>query len=195
MIITPQNYVRGRAKFCHVLGDGTRAQIMPWQNNLVMYEWATSIVKLLSQGLANYRLSGMYLEYKNVADPGDAIAVPSYGRADGVSYYDALADSPDVDYLRVPLLASTVGSSDTELFPGGNVLTCFAQSQGVIGVHGKAFSDSVNSKIYGGALVAIVDEDDATRDIIFSRFYTSESQQVVKLPTSNLGLEWELTFG
>ncbi len=166
--------------------------ITDWCKNLVMYDWAAAVTRLLATGDSRYRIAGMYLEYKNVADPGDVVTPPSFSRAGGISYYNALSGSADVDYLRVPLTAATTASNDRELFPDGNAITYFAQSQGVVGVHGKAFSDANNSKIYGGALVAVPDLADRTQDIVFSRFYLPTNEQQVKLATSNIGLEWEV---
>jgi hypothetical protein len=169
-------------------------RLTDWSKNDVLYDWASIASRMLAEGSTNYRIAGMYLEFKNVADPDDAVAAPAFTRAGGIGYYNGLASSPNVDYLRVPLISAVRSSSDADLFPDGNVMTYFAQSQGVVGVHGKTFSDSVNSKIYGGALVAIPEKADRTRDLVFSRFYFDADEQQVKLPTSNLGLEWEITL-
>jgi len=54
------------------------------------------------------------------------------------------------------------------------------------------FSEASNSKVFGAALVAILDEADATRDLVFSRFYLSTSLQQLKLASSQIGLEWKI---
>ncbi len=164
-----------------------------WVMNDVLYEWGALIGPLLLRQGLQYGIAGMYIEFMNVADPSDPVSLPVVTRdADqGIAYYDGLATSPDRDYLRVPLIGGVLNQSDPIKFPKGNVPTFFAQTTGVVGVHGKPFSDANNSKVYGGALVAFVDKLDATQDRIFSRFYLDAAKQQVKQPTSQIGLEWE----
>lgn len=159
-----------------------------WQHNDVLYDWAAMGVKLFAGGDARYRIAGMYLEYANAVAP---VPVPSVTRAGGIAYYNSLGGTPDNDYLRVPLTAFTVDSSDAELFPQGNRMTFFAMTQGVVGVHGKPFSDVANSTVIGGALVAIPDVGDRTKDLVFARFYLPVDAQQAKLATSQIGLEWQ----
>jgi hypothetical protein len=193
-VITQESF-RGRARIHDVqlrLGEHRWMPVTNWFHNLVLFGWAGIAGKLLTQGSTNYRIGGMYLEYENVADPGDPVTVPAFDRSGGLSYYEGLVSAPTRDYLRVPLSAGTLDSSDAVKFPDGNRMTFFAMSQGVVGVHGKSFSDSVNSKVFGGGLVAIVDEADRSKDIVFSRFYLPVGEQQVKLTTSQIGLEWEI---
>ena len=190
--INHQN-IKGQVRASRIIG-GQKQFVTPWRSNLVMFEWATIVGKLLTQGLTNYRIGGMYLEHENVASPGDAVSVPAFDRSGGIEYYNGLSTDPDRDYLRVPLVASQVAVVDATDFPNGNELTFFAQTQGVEGVHGKPFDDTNNSKVFGGALVSFVNEDDATQDIVFSRFYFDVADQQVKLPTSQIGLDWKLTL-
>jgi len=168
--------------------------VTPYRPNKVMYEWGAVVGRLLTQGSLEYKIGGMYIEYENVTDPDDVVSAPSFGRdsGDGVEYYNALSGSTNRDYLRVPLIAATMGTSDSAKFPKGNVPTFFAQTSGVSGVHGRPFSDVNNSKVFGGALVATIDEDDHTQDLVLSRFYLPTGEQQVKLATSQIGLEWEL---
>lgn len=189
--IDPAAHIKGRVRAYDVIGDDRRLTT-DWGNNDVLFDWGAIVGKLLVEGSINYRIGGMYLEYENVADPGDPVSVPSFSRSGGLSYYQGLSVSAVRDYLRVPLTASTLTSSDPVVFPQGNLGTWFAQSQGVTGTHGKAFNDAVNSKVFGGALVAFVDDADADQDIVLSRFYFSVAAQQVKLPTSQIGLEWDL---
>lgn len=162
--------------------------------NKIMYEWGAIVGRQLTQGTLEYKIGGMYIEFENVADPNDPVVAPSFGReeADGVEYYNGLSGSPNRDYLRVPLIAATMNTSDATKFPKGNVPTFFAQTSGVVGVHGKPFSDVNNSKVFGAALVATIDEDDHTQDLVFSRFYMPSNEQQVKLSTSQIGIEWEV---
>jgi hypothetical protein len=165
-----------------------------WSPNLVVYEWATIVGNLLNGTGLNYRIGGMYLEFENVATPGDTVTAPAFDRTRDVSYYTGLSGSSDRDYLRVGLTATQLTSSDSSLFPGGNKCTFFSRSSGTTGVHGKTFSDSVNSVIFGASLVAYVNSTDATQDLILSSMYFDAADQQAKLSTSQVGLEWELTL-
>lgn len=168
-----------------------------FEHNDFLYEWGAIFGNLLCRRGLNYGVGGMYVEFENVGTPGDPVAPPAFTRDadEGVDYYNALADSADRDYLRVPLISATMGSSDEAKFPKGNRPTFFAQTGGVAGVHGKPFSDADNSVVFGGALVAFVDEADHTRDLVLSRFYVSTGKQQPKLSTSQIGFEWRLTLG
>lgn len=170
--------------------------ITPFRSNTVLYEWGAIVGKLLLKQGLQYGIGGMYIEFENVADPDDPVAAPTVERDPemGVEYYDGLALSSDRDYLRVPLIAGTLNSSDDDDFPKGNEPTFFAQTSGLTGVHGKTFSDSSNSKVFGAALVAFPNEDDPTQDLVFARFYFDVEDQQVKLATSQIGIEWPITL-
>jgi hypothetical protein len=165
-----------------------------YKHNDFLYEWGALIGPLLARQGLQYGIGGMYLEFANVAAPGDTVTPVAFGRDadEGADYYSGLAFSPTFDYLRVPLTAVVVESSDPTLFPKGNAPRFFAQTAGVAGVHGKPFSAADNSTVIGGALVAFVDEDDHTRDLVLSRFYFAESDQQPKLDTSQVGLDWRV---
>lgn len=185
-------------KFLPSRPDGRAANVCwrrrtDWQHNDVLYEWGTILAMLLARRGINYGIGGMYIEYANVASPGDAFAKPTFTRdADqGVQYYDNLALTAMQDYLRVPLVATQIDSEDATLFPKGNRNTFFAQTSGVVGVHGKPFSDAHNSLAIGGALVAFVDPVDASQDLVLSRFYFEEANQIAKLASSQIGYEWQ----
>jgi|TARA_R110000824_G_scaffold82768_4_gene207401 hypothetical protein len=158
-----------------------------WSSNDVVYEWATIVGNLLNGTGLNYRIGGMYLEFDNGAGP---IAAPTFDRTRSVDYYNNLIGTRD--YLRVPLTAATLTSSDASLFPSGNKCTFFSRSTGIAGVHGRAFG--TGSIIFGASLVAYVDSTDATQDLILSSMYFGASDQQDKLSTSQIGLEWELTL-
>lgn len=170
--------------------------LTPWRHNLVLYEWGAIAGHLLAAGSSAHKISAMYIEYENVADPDDAAVAPEFGRepAAGVAYYNGLAASGTRDYLRVPLIAATLSSSDPARYPQGNLPTFFTQTSGVVGVHGKPFSDAVNSRIFGAALVAAVDWADATQDLVFSRTYFAPEDQQVKLANRQFGLTWEIAL-
>lgn len=165
-----------------------------FHDNLVLYEWGAIAGPLLARQGLQYGISGMYIEFENVASPGDPVTPPALSRdADqGVTYYNGLSGSLVRDYLRIPLTATTFDSSDSIKYPKGNRLTFFAQTSGVVGVHGKTFADSSNSTVFGCALVAMLDEDDPTQDRVLSRFYFLTADQQPKLSTGQVGIEWEL---
>ena len=165
-----------------------------WQKNDVVYEWGAIVGRCLTLGTLNYRIAGLYLEFENTASPGDPVTVPTLDRTRDIEYYNNLSGSAVRDYLRVPLTAHTFGTSDVDLFPKGNQPVFFARTQGVEGVHGKAFANANNSTVFGGSLVAFVDNGDPTQDLIFSSFYFEVAEQQPKLTTSQVGIEWELTL-
>ncbi len=172
------------------------SQRTDWQPNQFLYEWGTIFANMLLRRGANFGIGGMYLEFENTGSPGDPVSPPDFTRdpQEGVNYYNGLSDSADRDYLRVPLVAGTLASSELAKFPYGNQPSFFAQTSGTAGVHGKPFSDANNSTVFGGALVSFLDETDYTRDLVLSRFYVTVEKQMVKLPTSQIGFEWRLTF-
>lgn len=209
-LIDPSKYMRGDVRV-HRVPNSSRVvytdtplkgapahwhPVTDFQHNNFLYEWGAIFARLLMRQGQNYGIGGMYIEYENVASPGDSVSPPTFTRdaGEGVQYYNGLAGNIDRDYLRVPLIAATLDSSDLSKFPLGNLPTFFAQTSGVAGVHGRSFSDVNNSTVFGGALVAFVDETDFTRDIVLSRFYLDISKQMPKLSTSQIGFEWKLTL-
>jgi len=185
--------VRGRVRASYLTENcNLAAPLGDFKPNLIVNEWATIVAKLLTAGDARYRIAGMYLEFENVANPGDPVAVDPLTRQRNVDYYNALAGSSDRDYLRVSLTANQLLSEGEGL--RDNQILFFARSQGLQGVHGKPFSAADRSVVFGASLVAFVDATDATRDLICSSFYFDIGSQVPKLSTSQIGLEWELTL-
>ena len=193
-VVNGVGLVAGRVRAVVLGADGRRRPVSrAWRHNDVIREWGAIVAQLLATGQSKYRVSRMYMEFANVASPGDPASIPAFDRSvsAGRPYYDALLTSPDRDYLRVPITSAIVSSSDDELFPNGNLVTYFALSSGVVGVHGKPFGNASNSVLVGGALVAAVEDADPTRDLIFSRFYFDVSEQVAKPLTAQVGIEWE----
>lgn len=165
-----------------------------FEKNLVMYQWASIVGYMLSGSpdRRRYNLAAMYIEYEN--NGGAPVAPPTNDdRAYGRDYYDSLLTSGTRDYLRVPLTAAVLDSTDLVHYPDGNRITCFAQTEGLVGVHGKPFSDVQQSRVFGGALVSTPQFSDATQDMIFSRFYyTDVAKQLVKLLGSQVGMKWPI---
>lgn len=194
-VLLGNNAARGRVRASKVDIQGGEELWTPstdWKSNLVLYQWATITSQLLAVGSSNYRIAGMYLEFENVASPSTTVTPPSFDRTRDITYYDDLVASSTRDYLRVPMTAAPIGSEGTDL--SNNQIVFFARSSGTQGVHGKTFSDSVNSKIFGASLVAFVDNNDSTQDLLFSSFYFDTADQQIKLATSQVGIEWELTL-
>lgn len=210
-VILPSNYVSGRVRLCRVprtpfgqfllplvpdkLGGGQRPRFWgtpnPWDHNDWVKQWGAIVGRQLAEGDVRYRISGMYLEFENVSDPDDVVDFDPVSRSQARSYYDGLIDDPIRDYLRVPMIATAFEQVDPDDEDSNYQLRFFAQTSGVIGIHGKEFSDAVNSKVFGGALVAMVDSGDATQDLILSRFYATSGNQMVKLASGQIGAEWE----
>lgn len=166
-------------------------------HNQIQWTWGEIACKLFGEGREEYKINGMYIEFENVAAPGDTVSAPAFDRADGIEYYSALSSSPDRDFLRLQLIsnpkASLIsgyeGSSVT-----ANQLTFFAQTTGSVGVHGKPFSVGANSTVFGLALVATPRLEDRTRDLIFAREYYPVGQQVLKQASSQIGVSWTEQF-
>ncbi len=196
MDLLRSNNIQGRVRAHEVRGETDPSRTWTpktdFKKNLILNQWATITAQLLATGNSAYRIGGMYLEFENTAAPGDTVAAPTFDRTRDVTYYDDLSGSSDRDYLRVPMTATQVLTSGADFL--SNQLVFFARSSGTTGVHGKTFSDSVNSKIFGASLVAFVDNNDATQDLLLSSFYFAVADQQQKLSTSQVGLEWELTL-
>lgn len=155
--------------------------------------------RAIGLGDSTYKINAMYLEYENVATPSTIVTPPTFATSDDVTYFENLSVSPHKDYLRIPLLPV----SALQVIPGfegsfaageGNQLEFFAQSSGTQGVNGKPFSDTVNSRVYGIALVATPVFADRTKDVVFSRAYYTTAQQKVKEPNSQIGVSYVVPF-
>ena len=168
------------------------------RNNKLQVTWGFAAAKLFGEGDRRYRINRMYIEYENVAAPGNVVAVPSYTEFDGLDYYDNL--TAPRDFLRVPLISTPqlfIGNGYASYFTdglSGNGLRFFAQSVGTSGAHGLAFSDSVNSKIFGIGLVASPEDGDRQQDVLITRGYYATGQQQLKTASGQIGVGWELVF-
>ena len=160
-------------------------------NNTRLNEWVSIVMPLLLQADAKYRIAGMYLEFANAAAP---ITVPSYGAGPthGRPYYTGLSGHATKDYLRVPLESSQILAPDDANYPDGNVMIFRASTAGTVGVNGKTFSNAAGSTLIGGALIAMVDPLDATKDKLVSRFYFATSDQALKPVTNQLSVQWKI---
>ena len=164
----------------------------PWSPNSILSSWGSLLMPLLAGDNPElYRLAGMYIEYEN--NGGVAVSPPEFVRTDDAAeYYEDLSLSSTRDYLRVPIIGRT--SSRGDGFAFDNILTVTARTSGSTGVNGKPFSSAAQSRVYGGAAIAIPDESDATQDCILARFYWSNtSLQLVKTVGGEIGYDWKFT--
>jgi hypothetical protein len=190
--------VQGLVRAWRVRPNGLMVPVAEVQNQL-QYTWGFIAAQSLGLGDVKYQIDAMYIEFENVAAPANPVTVPTYDRSEGLEYYDDLSASGTKDYIRAslasnPALGVKTGYESHFGAGEGNQLTFFAQTSGAIGVHGKTFSDSVNSKVYGAALIATPVFADPTQDVIFARTYFSVSEQVVKEASSQIGITWEISF-
>lgn len=193
--------LRDRVVMTHVRGRLTVSSgaITHTTPNQIQYGWGAAAAKLLATGNPSYRISAMYIEFENVESPEDAVSVPTFDRSEGREYYENLGLLADRDFLRVGLLAPpdvAVVEDYEEYLPAGegNLLTFYTQTQGAAGYHGRTFNHSVNSKVFGAALVVTPDGDDPTKDIIVARTYLAVEEQVLKIAARQIGLTWQLSL-
>lgn len=192
-----KNMVQGRIGFSYIFPD--HVQTLFSKPNQIQYGWAAAVTKLLA-GHRGYAINGMYIEFENMTLPGDAATIPSFDRSEGIEYFQDLSFSSVRDFLRVPLLVNpSIGihtGYDNYFVEGvsGNKLTFFTQSKGIAGYHGRTWSDSVNSKVVGVALIVMPELDDATKDIVFARSYLEVAEQTLKLPSSQVGVTWDISL-
>lgn len=170
-----------------------RIRHMTARRNLIPYSGADILASLIA-GTPSLNVSAMYMEYENLADPGDTPSIPTYDRTEGIEYYNGLSSSPNKDFLRIPITVSPdISSSDEDIYDG-NVVTFFAVSEGLAGFHGKAFGPSSNSAVYGAGLISSPDPSDQSLDRLFARTYTGINK-ILKETGFEIGITWQVRFG
>ncbi len=168
--------------------------------NQIQTPYGFAAAMTLGMGDPNYRIRAFYVEFANVADPGDVVTAPAYEEDEGLEYFNDLAFSGDQDFLRVPLLQKpmlSIADGYEDVFAenvSGNKLTFFTMTSGTVGIHGKQFSHAVNSKIFGLSLVATPVVGDRSMDVVCARVYLDPDEQVLKQASHQAGLTWEWTF-
>jgi hypothetical protein len=168
------------------------------RENLLPYSWGFIAAKCIGMGDVSYKASAIYLEYENVADPDDVVTIPAYDRTSDLSYYNGL--SGNKDFLRVALAGvptldiATGYESYFTSGVSGNRVTYTAQSVGSYGVLGRAWSEASNSKAYGVAVVATPVPSDRSQDVILSRGYFAEEDQLLKATGQQVQVRWKHTF-
>lgn len=188
-VVRPREFIRGDLKIFDIAPDDSRRLVCMVQN-LYTYSGADIVTALVS-GRPEYKIATMYMEFENLAAPGDPIVPPNYDRTSKVDYYSDL--SAPRDFLRVPLtLTPTILTSDEELF-SGNQVTFFGISAGNVGENGLPFIYTANSTVFGGALVASPVPDTQANDRLFSRTYWADAA-VLKQQNHQIGVQWTLRF-
>ena len=153
---------------------------------------------LQMRGTNTHPINCIYIEFKNVALPGDVVAVPSATTAEGLEYYNNLG--ADQDFVRAPIWGTpelSIASGYSPYFGAGegNTLTVAAITAAVAGELGRPFLEGNNSKVYGLALVSAPDWTDRSRDILIQRaYYSAGGEQVLKVG-SNFSVQYPITFG
>lgn len=146
-----------------------------------------------------YALSHIYVEFENVAAPGDPAAAAAIDPAEtSPAYYRGLAAPRD--YLRAPIL----GPVELDVAPGfghlppalGNRALLRAYASGAAGANGVPFGAAHNSTICGLAVVAAVGgEGDPTRDLLFARAYYPAAAQRIPPDGAPLLVTYQTVFG
>ena len=195
--------IRGQVSLWRIAEPSGTRTFLHSQPNQIQYSWGHIAARQLGfrrqAGRPDYYISAMYLEFENLASPSSTVTVPSFTRDLGLDYFNELLDSATRDFIRVPMRLEPALGISTGFEPyftdgvDGNQLTFFVQSAGVVGVHGKTFSHSVNSKIYAATLVA-APTGDRTQDVVFARTTFAGAEQVTKEASSQIGISWDIAF-
>jgi len=195
-----ENTVKKPTGFVRILkireSDNKIVQIVE-KPNLVLYSGADILAKLAGTGSDSYKIRTMYLEFQNASESSSSLSsssgsvTPEFDRTGGIDYYNSLSTSANTDFLRLSISTSpSYSTSDAALYDN-NVVTFFTLSTGLAGRHGKEFSHTVGSVVYGAALVASPVLADPASDIVFARtYFTSIEKQV----GYQLGVQWAVTF-
>lgn len=179
--------------------ENTRT-LLSRKTNQIQYGWGFIAAQAIGRGNRDYRISTLYIEYENMAEPELSATIPSVDREEGVEYYQNLAMSGSRDFIRAAVLTTPdigIASGFENYFTAGtdgNMLTFFTQTSGTQGFHGKTFSAAANSKIFGVALVATPYATDPTRDVVFARTYFDSADQPLKTASSQVGITWDIAF-
>lgn len=157
---------------------------------ILLYEGAEALIYLLQ----NASGKKMYLEFENVESAEIEVTVPTLARADGISYYQDQADSDCQDFLRVDAYIVGKSSSDETKYLTGNKLQIQGTSSGTEGIHGKPFSHTAISKVFGCAIVLETDPTDWTKDLVIARYTLATDNHVVKKQNIPVALSGPLTL-
>jgi len=189
--------VKGAISTWEVPDDGSPIILRARTRNQIQYTWGAIAAELFGKGAFSHRINAMYIEFENT---GSAVSIPTFGRDEGLEYYENLQFVASRDFLRISLPQEpTVGIEPgfEDYFTAGtngNLLTFGAQTAGTEGIHGTAFSNGASSTIFGAALVATPVFADRTQDVIFSRGYLDVADQIIKPVSAQIRIGWGLSF-
>jgi len=133
-------------------------------------------------GASGAKLDTAYLEFVN----GSAVTPPEIYPTESLEYYERLETSPDRDYLRCKILSHKVQQNMLDK----TVLSFVIVSEGDTGVHGKPFSATSGSRVYGIALAA--SQTNNREDILFMRHYYEPEDQVEKPESGAVMIAFDL---
>ena len=137
-------------------------------------------------GTSGTKLDIAYLEYVN----GSAVTKPESNASNSTGYYDRLNETPDRDFLRCAVLSHQL----RENLQGRPVLFLTISSDGTEGVHGKPFSASAGSRIYGVTLAASQASGNISDDILFATHYYEPAEQMEKPGNGGVMLSFNIDF-
>ena len=167
-----------------------------WSHNIVLNtsnHILSHVLRGNPSGLS-YHIRGMYVEFQN---GGQLITdLPDPLPENGMEYYRQLTNSPNRDYLRIAL--AVISPQYNESSPNQIELVCHAPITTNRGVGGLEFSETVGSRIYGGALVAMptmgTATDDPEKDVLWSRGYLPTDKQLTASQSTQLGIAWKINL-
>jgi len=167
----------------------------PWNHNEIQFGIADIVGGLMSGDL-KYKPVGAYIQYVN--NMGSWTTPTDFGR-DGKTYFHGLDDGIS-DIIRVPLLVNpSLSSSNTSIY-GQNLVKFLARTAGADGAPGLIQGATVpfdreSSTVVGGAIIAMPDPDDYTKDLVLNRAYLGASE-VLERPGDphEIVVEWRVKF-
>jgi len=170
------------------IGSGKVRQVT-FKKNQIMDGITTCSARLFG-GAPNFKAGAMYFEYQNLASEIDDPTPPAFSKDEGVEYYSGLQYSPNVDFIRVPILVAPAVSERE----AGTLLTLYAVTPASdYGFWGKPFDALNNSAVYGGAVVATPDVASPSADVVIARNYPTAAK-VLKAPGEQICMVWSIEF-
>lgn len=174
------------------------SRVVATGHNTRLVYWGHAAARLFA-GQHEYSQWAAYIEFINDVPVGDVADNPTFTSSDGIEYYASLNDSPDRDYLRVPVMLPAtleVASGYSDFFTAplsGNQLRLLATTTGSVGVHGKPFT--ADSLVVGFCFVLAPDFSDPSVDIPFGRAYYDVDQQFRKPDGLDVTVTYTPFFG
>lgn len=179
--------IQGTMEICAFDPCTRKASSRYFDHNKTMNGAALAIAQLFA-GYSNHIPTHIYFEFENLGSQEADPVLPAFGKADGVEYYTGLEFSTSKDFLRVPVIAGTPYQNED----GDYVISFYAVTPGNNkGFWGKPFSESDNSAVFGGALVATPNPAIQANDIVIARSYP-ENAKVMKPTGEQISVTWNI---